>query len=134
MNNAILIPTDFSFQARRALRFAVENFGDAPSRFILLNAYANMPGASVPMITLSDILKRRSEEGLQAECDYLSRQLGFSGLDVQKVSCPDSFTEAIHAIVVREKVRMIVMGLSRSDLDHRAITESAKTPLLLIPS
>lgn len=134
MNNSILIPTDFSSQARQALRFAAENFGGLPSRFILLNAYANMPKTSVPMITLSDILKERSEEGLQRECDFLSRELGFSGPDISKISRPDSFAEAIRFIVAKEKIKMIVMGLSAADLDHRALTESVKTPLLLVPS
>lgn len=134
MNNSILIPTDFSEQARHALRFAVETFGGSPSRFILLNAYANLPKASAPMISLGDILKRRSEEGLQREVDFLSEQLGFRDIDVSKISRPDSLADAIKFIVAREKVQMIVMGFTKEDLDHRALTNMVRTPLLLVPS
>lgn len=86
------------------------------------------------MISLTDILKERSEDGLQREYDYLNRQLGYTDLNVSKISRPDTFDEAIRFIVSKEKIRMIVMGLSRSDLDHRALTDAVRTPLLLVPS
>jgi hypothetical protein len=134
MNNAILIPTDFSAQARQALTFAVENFGGVPSRFILLNAYAVLPKSSAPMISLGDILKQRSELGLQKEIDFLSHQLGFRGLNIDKVSMADSLQEAIRFIVAKEKIKMIVMGASAPEINHRALTDSVKTPLLLVPA
>ncbi|MEM0998023.1 MAG: universal stress protein [Bacteroidota bacterium] len=140
MNNAILIPTDFSAQSRMALRFAVDNLASAsaPTRLVLLNAYANMPRISAPMISLHDILKRRSEEGLQREHDFVKTLLNGNAdrIDIRQVSRPDTLKKAIRYILARESVQMIVLGSDQSNrnFDPCDLVESFRTPILLVPS
>lgn len=64
----ILIPTDFSENARNAALYAFSLFDLEKDKFILLNAYS-MPatGRSAMLADLTDDMKRESKRGLYKE-------------------------------------------------------------------
>lgn len=62
----ILIPTDFSENAQKATRYALGVFGDT-AHYTLVNAFQVPHSGSTMLISISDILKRDSEELLKEE-------------------------------------------------------------------
>lgn len=62
----IFIPTDFSENAQKATRYALGVFGDT-AHYTLVNAFQVPHSGSTMLISISDILKRDSEELLKEE-------------------------------------------------------------------
>jgi len=69
----ILLPTDFSANAKRAIRYALFVFGEK-AKYTLLNTY-EVPHAGAPMlISISDILAKESLKSLNEELKILERE------------------------------------------------------------
>lgn len=69
----ILLPTDFSSNAKRAVRYALFVFGEK-AKYTLLNTY-EVPHAGAPMlISISDILAKESLKNLNKELEILKEE------------------------------------------------------------
>ncbi|MCF8464302.1 MAG: universal stress protein [Flavobacteriales bacterium] len=69
----ILLPTDFSPNAKRAIRYAIFVFGER-AKYTLLNTY-EVPHAGAPMlISISDILAKESHKSLNNELEILESE------------------------------------------------------------
>ncbi len=117
MKYKILIPTDFSKNATKAMRYAIELYKNETCDFYLLNVFSatsnilesltNMePGSE-----LYETAKRHSENGLAKVYDMIT----MSAYDNPKhnfeiVSVFNNPIEAIKAIVEQKDMDMIVMG------------------------
>lgn len=63
---SILLPTDFSDNATRAIRYALVLFGK-DARFTLLNTYEMPHSGATMLISIADVLKSESESRLKSE-------------------------------------------------------------------
>lgn len=67
----ILVPTDFSENADKALKFAIDIAKDLGAKIILVNAY-DLPYSSTMMTTsILDLLKESAEKGLAKASNYV---------------------------------------------------------------
>ena len=67
---SILLPTDFSSTARRAIRYALSIFGEKV-KYTLLNTYEVPYSGTTMLISIADVLQKESEKGLEEELKVL---------------------------------------------------------------
>jgi len=138
----ILIPTDFSDDAKHAARYGAAMAKDLNvEKIILYNAYS-LPLASEMTWALmeSDNLKRASEQGVKSERTSL---LPFCGpnIIVEAVSEFGFMAEQIDHFAKEHQVDLVIMGISDSNkLEQVLIGSSALTviqntdiPVLVVP-
>ena len=70
----VLIPTDFSESARHAVDYAFKLFPHNDFEVHLLNVYEMVHASSEMIISIDDILKRNSEQGLKKEKEQLENE------------------------------------------------------------
>ncbi len=105
----ILVPSDFSENARNAFDFAFKLFGGNEAVFVILNTY-EIPsaGAGSMMVSLEEILEKESVKGLKEEEKFLREKY-----DLQNVffeNCRGSVEDGIDRMIDKHNVEMVVMG------------------------
>jgi nucleotide-binding universal stress UspA family protein len=104
----ILIPTDFSTNARHAAQYALTQFGASSAQFILLNAY-DPPRPTGMLINLDDIVKKEAINDLNNEIALLKREGEMSGELTSEAVLGDT-SEVIERVANDKKADLIVMG------------------------
>ena len=146
----ILIPTDFSGPAENAAFYAMNLAKSTNANVILCNAIkvpANAPMAAQIAWPLVDYNTLKNE--VSRELDHLSKKLRrddvSSGLPVYPsitcVSDAGPVTDVVKDLVAKEKVSMVVMGMSGTGAlnrfflgsSSRNLIDNASFPVLLIP-
>lgn len=104
----ILIPTDFSENARHALTLAVENFASPETTFILLHSYKLRHYGAIISTDLDNILKEDSERDMKNEVEWVKAT--FPGIELVSYLYQGMIVEVISAFVKKNPVDLVVMG------------------------
>lgn len=126
----IYLPTDFSKSSRNAVHYAVGLFGLKGVEYTLLNCYA-MPATGAEMlISLTDILRVESEEGLEKEKAALIAEI--PGLKpVLKTRCENGQLENIlHRLRKSDRPDIVVMGTTGATGFMKALWGSTTASVL----
>lgn len=137
----ILLPTDFSDNARNAARFAMNAFGFEEVRYVLLNAYDMPHHSSGMMINLDDVLKKDAEEAMSKEVAFLKSAYPGMGDNLKTLCRKGEITMVVGKAVAAEKADMIFMGTKGSaDVANvlmgsstRAVLKASVVPVLVVP-
>lgn len=137
----ILVPTDFSECAEKAVDAALAIAHKLQAEIILLNAYSMPYTGTNVMIDISDVLKERSYEDLT----NLRNKLSLSGKDknihIKTISEYGPAAEIITSVADTEGVDLIVMGTKGAgtfaskllgSVASNTITK-VKKPVLIVP-
>lgn len=105
----ILVPSDFSENARNAFDFAYKLFGGDEAVYVLLNTY-EIPsaGAGSMMVSLEEILEKESTKGLKEEEKYLKEKYKLAQIFFE--SCRGSVEDGIDRMIDKHNVEIVVMG------------------------
>lgn len=136
----IIIPTDFSKNARLALDFAVNNFNDPDTVFWLTHVYRMPYSGAVVSVDLDNLLKEDREEDMRKELAAVRER--FPGIQVKGHTIQGTFIDVITKIVDNESIEMIVMGTTGATgakgvlLGSNAanVVKHATVPVLLYPN
>lgn len=105
----ILIPTDFSENARSAFAYAYELFSPfGEIELVLLNSYENPRGAAGVMMSLEEIMRKDSERELEMELEELTER--FPKANITVISRYGSLENSIERSVREDGVSYVVMG------------------------
>lgn len=105
----ILIPTDFSPNAHSAATYALSLFGDSAT-YTLVNAYQVPHSGSTMLISISDILKRDSEQLLKEELIRLEDEFPQLADRISMVAEMGQADTALRKLAVNNGHDLIVMG------------------------
>ena len=106
----ILVPTDFSENAFKALEYASFLAKNIGAKIVLLNAYQIPPGTSNVMINFADILEKDSREDLGKLMEKIDSIELFNGIEFIPYSCYGYLVEAIEIASKHHSIDLIVMG------------------------
>lgn len=136
----VLIPTDFSENARHAFKFAKENFESPETTFILLHTYKLRHYGAIVSADLDNILKEDSERDMQSEVEWVKTHFPkirlehylYQGLTADIVS---SFADqnSVDVIVMGTKGVTNAMGAFLGSNASNAI-KLIKKPLIVVPA
>ncbi len=117
MKRKILLPTDFSANAAKAIKYALEIYKDEPCDFYLLNVFFVKSKDIESLINMDkgsemyEISKANSENGLNDLLDSLDAlENGKSVHSFQTISVFNDVLEAIKTAVEEKDIDLIVMG------------------------
>ena len=141
MKKRIILPTDFSENARNASSYAIKLFGTEDVEYVLLNCYAMPHSGADMLISLIDILRAESEEGLEGELAQLIEEFpGIKGsISIKSVN---GFLENVVSKMNRQqRIDMVVMGTTGSSglmkvlwgSTTASVMKRVKVPILAIP-
>lgn len=136
----IIIPTDFSKNARLALDFAINNFNDPDTVFWLTHVYRMPYSGAVVSVDLDNLLKEDREEDMRKE--LIAARERFPDLQIKGHAIQGTFIDVISRIVENESIEMIVMGTTGATgakgvlLGSNAanVVKHSKVPVLLYPN
>ena len=137
----ILVPTDFSNNAYKAITYACNLALKYKSKIILMNSFVIPPSSSMVMINFTDLLEGDSKKGLDTELVKIRNQSNFDSIDIELLSSFGSITEAIKKAENANEIDLIIMGTTgASDLSNRLfgsnttnVIKNATQPILVIP-
>lgn len=81
----ILLPTDFSDNALNALQYAIELWGLSDTEYTLLNTYVEPSSNTSMVVSMTKIMKKESEMGLERLKEQLNEKYG-SQFNVKTIS------------------------------------------------
>lgn len=137
----VLIATDFSDSAREAVRYVVTTLHPRPTHLYILHAYKHSAPESVPLVSLVDILREKSERLMSRELSYLRSLPHGGGLAVTPIHRFDTVLQSIVDVAEQEGVDLVVMGVNGRatpqgeprDDDPTVLMQRLNRPLLLVP-
>lgn len=137
----ILVPTDFSDNAYKAITYACNLALKYQSKIILMNSYVIPPSSTKVMINFTDVLEEDSIKGLDKELEKIRKESQFNSIDIELLSSFGSITEAINKAGRVNEIDLIIMGTAgASDLSNRLFgsnttnaIKNATQPILVIP-
>jgi nucleotide-binding universal stress UspA family protein len=137
----IILPTDFSKNARNAIKYAVDVFKDEDVEYYLLNVYREPHATSSSLVSIVDILQKSSEESLQREEKKIRDLFPSMKLELSTVSRYGDTTMQINKLAQENKVDYIVMGTKGAtglkEVLLGSVTadviQGVKVPLLAVP-
>lgn len=91
----ILIPTDFSDNARVATDYALNMFQGMDYHFDLVNGYHTPHAGASMLVSLVDIMEKDSKEALQIEKEHICAQFG---IDATRVDTHSVYGDCISAV------------------------------------
>lgn len=106
----ILIPTDFSDNARNATEYALSLFG-TESRYILLHAYS-MPAhhSAAMLIDLNDELAKEANRSLRVELEKIRTLVNNEEFKIEPRAESGKLTTCVNHLCSKEAVDYVVMG------------------------
>lgn len=137
----ILVPTDFSEYALNALFVAFRLAKRFGAELLLVNAY-NVPhsGASI-MVSLDDIIRKDSEDGMAALVNRIKEIEEFKDVTFNTEIQHGALADVLLDVIKKENIDMVIMGtkgaggvtgkLFGSNTSH--MMNSIGVPLLVIP-
>ncbi len=107
----ILLMTDFSENARNAIRFAIGSFGQGV-QYVLLNSFVvTDTTTSLLPITKVDDLRKKSSEGLVNELNLIKSEFPhLKDLRVQLIADWGEPINALHHIASEIRIDLVIMG------------------------
>ena len=138
----ILVPTDFSDNANRALDYACHLALYKEAKIILMNAYQSPASTSNVMINFTDILEEDSKKDLAKDLAKLRENHTYAKVEVELFSCYGYLSESIKKANSEFNIDLIVMATSgASNLSSRFFgsnttdaTKNTELPILVVPN
>ncbi len=136
----ILIPTDFSDNARKALDYALTLFGDASPDVTLLNTW-QIPHTGVGMlVSIEDILRDESERTMAELVEELKGK-SKNSFPIQGIVRAGALAEVIRGLLREQSYDYVVMGtLGADDVKKKLlgsntanVVSSCPVPVLVVP-
>lgn len=106
----IIIPTDFSENARHAIGYAVNLFGKEDAKFILLHAYKMPSAAATTLISLDDIMEKDSINRLEEEYERICTEFYCAILNIERKALKGDLVDVLKKVQGQHKADYIVMG------------------------
>lgn len=113
----ILLPTDFSENARNAIEYALQLYKDEACTFFLMNSYtppltgvATSVASSGPTKLMLEVAKKNSEEGLKKVLQHTEGNATPTLHRFKTLSKYDFFLSAVKEVITEESIDLIVMG------------------------
>ncbi|MEO9532981.1 MAG: universal stress protein [Crocinitomicaceae bacterium] len=106
--NTIILLTDFSDGARKAIKYAIDAFGDKVS-YVLINTYYART-SSATLLDINDILSKESNQGLQKDLDWIRQSYPSLYLKIQMKSVFGTPVDAIKRMAKDKRNDLLVMG------------------------
>lgn len=106
----IILPTDFSENARNAIEYAFGMFGYKDVTYILLNVYTEIHLSSDILFSIRDLLENESNRRLKDESDYLKNKFSHDSLKIEQHSEYGDLSPVINHMVTTENIDYVVMG------------------------
>ena len=106
----IILPTDFSKNARNAIKYAIDVFKDQEAEYFLLNIYREPHATSSSLVSIVDILQKSSEESLVREEKKIRDLFPSMNLNMETVSAYGDTTLQINKLAQEKEVDYIIMG------------------------
>lgn len=117
MKRKILLPTDFSANASKAIKYALEIYKNEPCIFYLLNVFYVKSNDIEGLLTMDkgspryESAKNNSENGLNKLAkDFAFSEKGHQKHSFQTISLFNDVLEAIKTTVEEKDIELIVMG------------------------
>ena len=137
----ILLPTDFSYNARNALKYTLHFFGGG-NHFILLNTWQTPYTPPEVLISVEDILMNASKEGLKNELNTAKTLPGAENNTFETISQFGNLVDVVNAVAREKKVDFVVMGTQGASGIREALlgsntastAKSIQCPLLIVPA
>jgi len=138
----IVLPTDFSDNARKAYLYAFTLYGFKDVRYILLNTYLLPFTRMDNIVPLSDTMGALSKNGLINELSYCQKLTQDNDLNMEYSSIYGDLEIVLESIVSEEKVDLIVMGTKgAAGLDKllfgsntARVVRNIPCPVLVVPT
>lgn len=137
----ILVPTDFSDNAYKAISYACHMALKYKAKIILMNSFEIPASSSKVMINFTDVLEEDSIKGLDKELEKIRQDDTFKSVEIELLSSFGSITDAINKAERAYDIDLIVMGTAgASNISSRLFgsnttnaIKNAKQPILVIP-
>ena len=140
---SILVLSDFSPQARNAIRFAIQRFSPSLESLIILNAIFSNTHPRNTLIRLDDILQERSERGLASDLAFAHELVQGAPVQVKTFGFTVRYDEAIRNVLQEDHVDLILMAPLDAfagtrpcslKLDEHGLAQTFNVPVLAIPA
>jgi nucleotide-binding universal stress UspA family protein len=133
----IIVPTDFSDNAKKALDVAVEIARRSQGEIVVFNAYDLPYSQNVMTTALLDVMKENSENGLE----IISETLKDSGVKFRTEARLGNPIRAVKDLVQKESADLVVLGTKGASgieevligSNAASILHAVKAPVLAIP-
>jgi nucleotide-binding universal stress UspA family protein len=137
----VLIPIDFTENSRNVIQYVLVEFGDKLTHLYLLHTYRENTPDSSPLVSLTDILREKSERMMQQELRHIAAMVAPHRIQIVPVSRFNGFVNSIVEVVGEHDIDMVVVpsnGYSYPRLDRREddpsyLLHKLNKPLLLVP-
>jgi len=138
----ILVPTDFSDNANRALNYACNLALQNKAKVVLMNSFQLPASTSNVMINFSDILEEDSIKDLNKNLELIRENETFKTVEIELFSCYGYLSAAIQKASSKYSIDLVVMGTAgASNLSSRLFgsntteaIKNAEQPILVVPS
>ena len=129
----IILPTDFSDSARNAMVYAINLFGVTDVQYTLLNTFLEPNLGTGVVVSMIDILQKRSSEGLAEDVDFLLKE--FPKAKLQRRSEHGDLSLVINDLLKEELYDFVVMGTKGETSGRWLMGSVAKSTIqdVLIP-
>lgn len=105
----ILLPTDFSDNAGRAIRYAFTMFGKN-AKFTLLNTYEVPHSGTSMLVSIADILKDESEKSLKIQLKALTDEFPHLSSQIESLSQMGAPETVIKHLTEKKDYDLVIMG------------------------
>jgi len=138
MKNVILA-TDFSDNARNSIVYAIEMFGDVGVQYTLLNTFWEPQMNKDILITIRDILEKRSKEGLKNEIEYIKEKFPNKTLNIEETSAHGRLPEVINTLARKKRFEFAIVGTKGKTgswyigSTSKQMVQKSSVPIVVIP-
>jgi nucleotide-binding universal stress UspA family protein len=138
----IILPTDFSENARNASRFALSMFGgNAENRFVVINSFEIPYSTSEILVSVNELIENDSKEGVEKEIALLRQLATMPGTRIEGVSIYGEAVTEIANAAQKQAADYIVMGTTGVSgfmetfvgSVTSSVIKNADTPVLVVP-
>jgi nucleotide-binding universal stress UspA family protein len=135
----ILIPTDFSQNADRAVEYAIANFASPDVCFWLIHVYHVYYTGAVISIDLDELLQKEREKSLKEEVDAL--KVKYPDITIESRAIQGWLVDVVTKLVDTQSIDLVVMGTKGASgvkgvlLGSNAanIMRNSTAPVILVP-
>ncbi len=106
----IVLPSDFSKNARNAIKYAIDVFGHKDVRYYIINVYREPHATSSSLVSIVDILQKTSEDSLTKEVRKVRELFPSMDLNISQASKYGDTTTQINQLCEEVKADFIIMG------------------------
>jgi nucleotide-binding universal stress UspA family protein len=137
----ILFPTDFSANAKNALKFALELAITHSAKLYLLNAYQLPYNRADMMLSVMDILKEDSEGGLKQTLEEINKMPEYASVQCETLSKSGDVVSAVSEVISDFDIDLVIMGSKGESgvlekligSNSSAVIKNITTPTLIVP-